>query len=170
MSNNIKLYTVLTYILIPFALFIGFIDTILVLVSILNPSGLLYAFVLACFVIYTFTSFKFFRLGVQREQTLKKNLKDWVKVNAIVSIFLCSLLCLNGLSIVFSSNATLTKYIDEIIAQQPGFPTEITTQTIIKILKGISIFFLIMGTVGLVHIRQTFRYLKQYGYLFEEVI
>ena len=100
MLNSIKLYKVLTYILIPIALFLGFIDTILLMLSLLNPSSLLYVFILACFVIYTFVSFKFYRLGLEREQPLKKNLKDWVKVNAIVSIFLCSLFCLNGLSIL----------------------------------------------------------------------
>ena len=168
MLNSIKLYKVLTYILIPIALFLGFIDTILLMLSLLNPSSLLYVFILACFVIYTFVSFKFYRLGLEREQPLKKNLKDWVKVNAIVSIFLCSLFCLNGLSILLSNNANLNQYIDEIITQQPGFPKEITPTTIINILKGISVAFLIIGSVGLIHIRLSFRFLKQYGYLFEE--
>ena len=167
MLDNLKLYKVLTYILIPIALFLGFIDTILLMVSLLNPTNLLYVFILACFVIYTFVSFKFLRQGVQTEQPLKKNLKDWIKVNAIASIFLCSLFCLNGLSILLSDNATLSKYIDDIITQQPGLSKEISAATILNIFKGISVAFLIIGTVGLLHIRITFRLLKKYGYLFE---
>ena len=167
MLDNLKLYKVLTYILIPIALFLGFIDTILLMVSLLNPANLLYVFILACFVIYIFVSFKFLRQGVQTEQPLKKSLKDWIKVNAIASIFLGSLFCLNGLSILLSDNTTLSKYIDEIITLQPDFPKEISAATILNILKGISVAFLIIGTVGLLHIRMTFRFLKKYGYLFE---
>ena len=164
MLNSVQFYKALTYILIPIALFIGFIDTILLMMSLLNPGSLLYVFILACFVIYTFMSFKFLQQGIQREQILKKNIKDWIKVNAFVSVFLCSI---NGLSILFSSNATLTKYVDDIITQQPNFPAEIPVTTILNILKGISVAFLIFGTVGLFHIRLSFRFLKLYGYLFE---
>ena len=167
MLNSVQLYKALTYLLIPIALFLGFIDTILLMASLLNPSSLLYVFILACFVIYTFVSFKFLRIGLQQEQMLKKNLIDWIKVNAFVSFFLCSLFCLNGLTILFSSNVTLSKYIDEIITQQPGFPTEISAATILNILKGISVAFLIIGIAGLLHIRLTFRFLKQYRSLFE---
>ena len=167
MLDNLKLYKVLTYILIPIALLFGFLDLIMLMISLANPSGLFGVFIIACFVIYTFASFKFLRQGVQTEQILKKSLKDWIKVNAIASIFLCSLFCLNGLSILLSDNATLSKYIDEIITLQPGFPKEISAATILNILKGISVAFLIIGTVGLLHIRITFRLLKKYGYLFE---
>ena len=89
MLNSFTFYKVLTYILIPIALFLGFIDTLLLMAALINPASLIYVFILACFVIYTFVSFKFFRQGVQNEQPLKKNLKDWIKVNAIVSFFLC---------------------------------------------------------------------------------
>lgn len=168
MLNSITFYKALTYILIPIALFLGFIDTILLMAALLNPASLIYVFILACFVIYTFVSFKFFRQGVQNEQPLKKNLKDWIKVNAIVSFFLCCLFCLNGISILLSSNETLLKFVDEIIAQQPNLPKEITSATLLNILKGISVFFLLMGTVGLLHLKLTFSFLKQYSYLFEE--
>ena len=87
MTNNLKLYKVLTYILIPIALFFGFIDVLFLMSALANPGALIFVFIIACLVIYTFTSFKFYRLGVQREQPLTKGLKDWVKVNAIVSIF-----------------------------------------------------------------------------------
>ena len=59
MLDNLKLYKVLTYILIPIALFLGFIDTILLMVSLLNPANLLYVFILACFVIYIFVKKKY---------------------------------------------------------------------------------------------------------------
>ena len=51
MLNSITFYKVLTYILIPIALFLGFIDTILLMAALLNPASLIYVFILACFVI-----------------------------------------------------------------------------------------------------------------------
>ncbi|MEN9696635.1 MAG: hypothetical protein RLZ56_56 [Bacteroidota bacterium] len=167
MSNHLKLYTVLSYILIPIALFFGFLDVLFLLSALTNPSALIFVFVIACLVIYTFSSFKFFRQGVQREQVLKKGLKDWVKVNAFVSVFLCSLFCLNAFSVLGSSNATLLKYIDEFIIQQPGFPKEIKAELILTMLKAVSVLFLVTGAAGLIHIRITLRLVKQYDYLFE---
>jgi hypothetical protein len=167
MSNNLKLYTVLTYILIPIALFFGFLDVLFLMSALANPGALLFVFIIACLVIYTFTSFKFYRQGVQREQSLSKGLKDWIKVNAIVSIFLCSMFCLNAISILGSSNTTLLKYIDEFVMQQPGFPNEITSNLVLTLLKTVSVLFLITGAVGIIHIRITLRLVKQYDYLFE---
>ncbi len=167
MQQNLKLYTVLTYILIPIALFFGFLDVLFLVSAIANPGALIFVFVIACLVIYTFTSFKFYRQAVQREQILSKSFKDWIKVNAFVSVFLCSLFCLNAFSVLSSSNATLLKYIDDYILQQPGFPKEITGNLILSMLKAVSILFLVTGAVGLMHIRITLRLVKQYDYLFE---
>jgi hypothetical protein len=167
MHPNLKLYKVLTYILIPIALFFGFIDILFLMSALANPGALIFVFIIACLVIYTFVSFKFYKLGVQREQPLTKNLKDWIKVNAIVSIFLCSLFCLDAISVLGSSNATLLKYIDEYLLQQPGFPKEVSANFVLSILKIASVILLITGAVGIIHIRITLRLVKQYDYLFE---
>ena len=88
---SVKAYAILTYILIPFALFFGVIDFVLLLSALANPSALIFVFIVACLVIYTFVSLKFLRTGLQKEQIMAKSLKDWIKVNAYVSLFLCSL-------------------------------------------------------------------------------
>jgi hypothetical protein len=167
MANNMKLYKVLTYLLIPIALFFGFIDVLFLMSALANPGALIFVFVIACLVIYTFVSFKFYQQGVQREQVLTKGLKDWIKVNAIVSIFLCSLFCLDAFSVLGSSNATLLKYIDEFLLQQPGFPKEVSASIVLQMLKVASVILLITGAVGIIHIRITLRLVKQYDYLFE---
>jgi hypothetical protein len=163
MLDNLKLYKVLSYILIVIAFIIGFFDVIFLMASLLNPSLLLYVFILACFVIYTFASYKFLKLCIDKNQVVKKNLKDWIKANAIVSLFLCILLCLNALTILFTSNETLIKYINDMVLQQPGLPKEITAAYILKIFKGISFVFLLIGSTGLFHIIFTFRLIKKYN-------
>ena len=72
MSNEMKLYTVLSYCLIPIALFFAFLDIIILATSLANPSALIMVFIVACLVIYTYTSFKFLKTGVEREQIQTK--------------------------------------------------------------------------------------------------
>lgn len=166
MTSNLKLYTFLTYILIPISLFFGFMDVLFLVTSLSNPSTLLIVFILACLVIYTFTSFSFLKKGLEKEQLLTTKLRDWMKVNAFVSLFLCSLFFINAISILISSDATLLRFIDEFIQQQAGLPKEVTTAMILSILKGVSVFLLITGIIGIIHIRTTLRLIKQYDHLF----
>jgi hypothetical protein len=167
MAPQLKLYTVLSYILIPIALFFAFMDIVLLFSSLANPSALIMVFILACLVIYTFASFKFLKAGIEKEIAQTAKLKDWIKVNAYVSFFLCSLFFINAISILISSDVLLLKFIDEFLQSQPGLPKELTSALMLSLLKGVSVFLLITGIVGLIHIRTSLRLLKQYEYLFE---
>ncbi len=167
MAPQLKLYTVLSYILIPIALFFAFLDIALLLSSLANPSSLILIFILACLVIYIFASFKFLKAGIEKEVAQTVKLKDWIKVNAYVSFFLCSLFFINAISILISSDVLLLKFIDEFLQSQPGLPKELTSALMLSLLKGVSVFLLITGIVGLIHIRTSLRLLKQYEYLFE---
>jgi len=135
--------------------------------SLANPSALIIVFILACLVIYTFASFKFLKAGIEKEVAQTVKLKDWIKVNAYVSFFLCSLFFINAISILISSDVLLLKFIDEFLQSQPGIPKELTSALMLSLLKGVSVFLLITGIVGLIHIRTSLRLLKQYEYLFE---
>jgi hypothetical protein len=167
MAPQLKLYTVLSYILIPIALFFAFLDIALLLSSLANASVLIMVFIIACLVIYTFASFKFLKAGIEKEVAQSLKLKDWIKVNAYVSFFLCSLFFINSISVLISSNVVLLKFIDEFLEQQNNMPKEITNTLILSLLKGVSIFLLFTGIVGLMHIRTSLRLVKQYAYLFE---
>ena len=168
LNNNLKLYKVLTYILLPIAYFFGFIDVLFFISALANPATLIFVFVIACLVIYSITSYKFYKQGIINEQILKAKLKDWIKVNAYVSLFVCSLFFLNSISILISSNATLYKFIDDLISQQPNFPKEATPALILSILKVVATFLFISSAVALLHIRITLRLVKDNPHLFEK--
>ena len=167
MAPQLKLYTVLSYILIPIALFFAFLDMALLLSSLANASVLIMVFIIACLVIYTFASFKFLKAGIEKEIAQTAKLKDWIKVNAYVSFFLCSLFFINAISVLISSDIILLKFIDEFLESQPGIPKELTSALMLSLIKGVSVFLLVTGIVGLMHIRTSLRLLKQYAYLFE---
>jgi phosphatidylglycerophosphate synthase len=159
MPASLKLYRILSYILIPIAL--------LLITALANPSVLIFVFAIACLVIYTFASFSFLKRGIEKEQHQSAKLKDWIKVNAYVSLFLCSLFFLNGTSILMSSDAVLMKITEEFMQQQAGLPEGLNVALMLKVIKAASIFLLVTGVVGLMHIRTTLRLVKEYNYLFE---
>jgi hypothetical protein len=66
-----------------------------------------------------------------------------------------------------SSNTVLIKLTEEFMEQQSGLPAGFTTDLMLQIIKGASVFLLFTGVVGLLHIRTTLRLVKQYDYLFE---
>jgi hypothetical protein len=167
MQKNLKLYVVLSYLLIPISLIFAFLDIALLISALANPSTLIMVFIIACLVIYTFVSFKFLKLGIQREQPQSNKLKDWIKLNAYVSLFLCAVFFINSISILVSTNATLQVFIDEFLQQQPTLPTELNSAFILTLLKGLAVFLLVVSSVGLLHIRTTLRLVKEYDYLFE---
>ncbi len=157
-----KLYAVLTYLLIPFALLLGLVDLLSLAFVLLNPSVLIVIFGLTCFVIYTFSSVIFLKQVVQAEQPLTTKSKDWIKVNAIVSIILCFLFCYDSIYALSSNNLELTKILKDNVLNQPEIPKEYTLDFFITMFKTIYVMFLLVGTIGIIQISMTFRLLKQY--------
>ncbi|MEN9512658.1 MAG: hypothetical protein RJB16_418 [Bacteroidota bacterium] len=107
MPASLKLYRILSFILIPLALLFAFIDIAFLMTAFANPSVLIFVFAIACLVMYVFSSFAFLKRGIEKEQHQPAKLKDWIKVNAYVSLFLCSLFFLNGTSVLMSSDMVL---------------------------------------------------------------
>lgn len=167
MPQPSKLYLVLSYILLPIALFFGFMDSILVISALANPSAMILVFAMACIVIYSITSFRFLKLGIEREQIQTTKLKDWIKVNAYVSLLMFSLIFLNAVSILLSNDIILISFIDEFLAQQTGLPQGFNSQFVLKIMRIAAYFLFVIGAVGIVHIRMTLKLVKEYDYLFE---
>ncbi|MCE2844279.1 MAG: hypothetical protein ACOVRE_05210 [Sediminibacterium sp.] len=167
MPASLKFYRVLSFILIPIALLFAFIDVAFLVTAMANPSVLIFVFAIACLVIYTFASFSFLKRGIEKEQHQPAKLKDWIKVNAYVSLFLCSLFFLNGTSVLMSSDMVLMKITEEFMSQQAGLPEGLNIALMLKVIKAASMFLLITGLIGLMHIRTTLRLVKEYNYLFE---
>jgi hypothetical protein len=163
----IQLYKVLSFIIMLIALLLSFIVIAGLLVALANPVLLLNVFILGAVVIYSFTSFSFLQKGLIRKQKVKSRLKDWIKVNAYVSLFLCSLFFLNGTSVLMSSDMVLMKITEEFMSQQAGLPEGLNIALMLKVIKAASMFLLITGLIGLMHIRTTLRLVKEYNYLFE---
>src|SRR3954470_1418467 len=100
MKALLIVYRLLTFILLPIAAILGFLDISLLLLALANPAALLPVFAIACIVIYVFTSFFFLIKGILGGMQCKPSLRDWIRVNAFVSIAFCSLGILEYITLI----------------------------------------------------------------------
>jgi hypothetical protein len=165
--NQLTIFRVLTFVLIPIAAIFGFIDILFILSALANPAFLLFAFILAAFVIYTFSSLKFLTKGIDISRPCKPSLRDWIRVNAYVSTFMGVMFLMNALSIFFTSDITLRQYLSHFLETQPNVPAMLNLELFLTIMKAMAWFMLVISLVLLTHIQLNFRLLKKYRFLFE---
>ncbi len=164
----LTLFRILTFVLLPIAALFAVIDFFMLLTALANPAMLFVVFVMAGFVIYTFASLRFLTKGIDLNKPCKSSLKDWIKVNGYVSIFLGVSFLMNSLTVFFTSEANLRQILNQFLEQQPTVPAMLTPELFIYMMKIAAWFLLFISIALLAHIPINFRMLKQYGYLFEE--
>lgn len=165
--KQLTIFRILTFILLPIAAMFGFMDVLFILSSFANPSLLLVAFILAGFVIYTFASLKFLSKSLDTGRPSPPSLRDWIRVNAFVSLFMGIMFLLNAVSVFFTSDITLRQYLSHFLETQPNVPTMLNLELFLTIMKMVAYFMLFLSVVLLVHIRLNFLLMKKYANLFE---
>lgn len=164
----LTIYRILTFVLLPVAVLFGVIDFVMLFAALANPPLLFVVFVMGAFVIYTFASLRFLTRGIDVNKACKPSLKDWIKVNGYVSVFLGVSFLMNALTVFFSSEASLKQMLDQYLESQSNVPPMLTPALFISMMKIAAYFLLFVSITLLAHIPVNFRLLKQYGYLFEE--
>lgn len=164
----LTIFRILTFVLLPIAALFAVIDFFMLLTALANPAMLFVVFIMAGFVIYTFASLRFLTKGIDLNKPCKAGLKDWIKVNGYVSVFLGVSFLMNSLTVFFTSEANLRQILNQFLETQSNVPAMLTPELFIYMMKIAAWFLLFISVVLLVHIPVNFRMLKQYGYLFEE--
>ncbi|MFY7652939.1 MAG: hypothetical protein ACOVQE_09555 [Chitinophagaceae bacterium] len=160
-----KIYTVLSYLLLPFVILFGIADLLMLPMAFVNIKALLPVFLLACLVMYFFFSFYFLQKGIHGKQTLKPSLKDYIKVNAFVTLVFC---VFNGIQLIQVLMMPTVKalVIEQALQMSAKGMAPYSKEFVLKIFNismvSIAIFFSLM----LVHVIVSFRFLKQYRHLF----
>jgi hypothetical protein len=165
--KQLTIFRILTFTLLPIAAMFGFFDLILLVSALANPAFLLVVFILAAFVIYTFSSLKFLTKGIDLNGPCKPSLRDWIRVNAYVSSFMGIMFLLNALSVFFTSDITLRQYLSQFLENQPNIPPMLNIELFMRIMKMVAYFMLFLSAVLLIHIILNFRIMKQYRHLFD---
>ncbi len=156
---EITFFKVITYLLLPIAFFFGLIASMMLVIALGNLQLLLPVFLLACFTIYVFTSFRFSRTiaaGIPATQKLR----DWMRVNAFVCIFMSVLFIMNAAAILYFSDAKLQEMIQPTIDSMGSLAGGLTAEQMTGRMKSFSVFLMVMSVVLLIHIIINFRLQK----------
>jgi hypothetical protein len=119
-----------------------------------QPSLLLYVFISLAVLIYTNLSAVFARHVMVRKNLLRPKLKDWIKVNAIVTI-LYACITLAMLIWLMMNGTQIQNVID-------NYSKEVPAEMMKNAIHGAIYFFIVCMCLLIIHVIMTFRYLKQY--------
>ena len=159
-------YRILSFVLLPIAALLSIMILLMLFMTLANPAVLLPLFMIACVVIYVIATFVFLQKGIDQNKICKSSLRDWIRVNAIVSIIF-SVLCFTQSIGLLNSPQLLKEQIAQVAIKQPNFPVG-SEAMLAKGIKGTLYFMLIFSGILLIHIIYTFRILKVYKHFFSE--
>ncbi len=157
-------YRIACYFLLFIAGFFAMSLVVYLPVAFTNPVLLLSCFLLACVILYSYTSYRFMSKGMILQQPLKKSLKDLLRVNAYGSLVLGILLLSN--SLVFLQSPEMLE--EQIDAMNASSAMEIDPDIIISFMKKMFIFLTIYSIILILHVFVSLRLIKRYSYLFDD--
>lgn len=160
--TELTIFKVLTYLLLPIGFFFGMVALMTLVFAIANIQLLLPLFLMACFIIYIFTSFRFTQ-RIDGSQPVSGKLRDWMRVNGFVTIFMSILFLMNAAAFLFLPEQKLVEMIQPTIDTMGTLAGGITAEQMVGRLKSFSVFLLVMSITVLVHLVINFRLQKIYA-------
>jgi hypothetical protein len=160
---KLTIYRIMSFLLLPMAILFAIGFLMFLRAAFANPPVFISLFFAASIAIYTFASLNFLIKGIDGKKILGRSSKDWLIVNAIVSI-IYSLIAIFQRFVLSSNPAIVENYAT---ALKNNGDIKTPDVQINQLINGISYFLMIYGIVLFLHIILSFRYIKQYGYLFQ---
>jgi len=163
---KLTIYRIFSFLLLPIAVLFSMGVLTVFRAAFANPLLFIPIFFSASIAIYTFASLNFLIRGIDGKKLLGRTSKDWLIVNALVSI-IYALTAIAQRFLVAIYPEVLKQYADN-MKENAGSESAITSAQILQYLNGVSYFLLIYGMVLFIHIIFSFYYIKKYNYLFKE--
>ncbi|MFY7899298.1 MAG: hypothetical protein ACOVNY_03865 [Chitinophagaceae bacterium] len=161
----IKVYRIITYILLPFAALFSLIALFTLLVALANPQLFLPLFLMICVVLYVFGSFNFLQKAIIKMQECKPFLRDFITVNAIVATVFAASGILQFIQLNMNP-AIMHKTLEQAMAmQQPNAPANVLPM-MHSIMSVTLYIILVLSILLLVHIFLSFRLMKSFKHAF----
>ncbi len=165
--KQLTIFRVLTYILLPIAGVFGLMDIFMLLIALSNIPFLFTVFMIAAFVIYVFASLKFLTKGIDTGRPCKASLRDWIRVNAFVTVFMSVTTLISVGSILMLSDTALHEMALEMKNSIKDAPPLLNPAIFVKAIKTAAWFMGALSLLLLVHITMNFRLMKQHRHLFQ---
>jgi len=162
--KSLKIYQVISYILLPFGAFMGMCALFTLLLTLGNVILLFPVFLMGGTAVYIFASFNFLQNGLLRNQSLKHSFKDWIKVNGIVTLVFTALGITQAI-ILIAMPELLRESFDSMSKMMP-VSQQISPASMAKIQSGTNYALLILFILLTFHLISTFRLIKKYQHIF----
>ncbi|HEX5152026.1 MAG TPA: hypothetical protein VFW07_11300 [Parafilimonas sp.] len=162
---KLTIYRILSFLLVPMAILFAMGVLPFLSAAFANPAMLFPLFLIACIVIYSFASLNFLIKGIDGKRNLRRSSKDWIKVNAIVSIVFALLIMIE--CVVFLMYPEMMQRLVNQTKQIAGSDFRLREADYGNYFRITSYFFLAYAIVLVIHIIMSFQYLKMYNYLFQ---
>ena len=149
------LYRILSLIIniVALLLSVSLVGSVMMLLS--SPQTMLSAFMMVAVILYTWFSFRFRREVLQQQKTVKHSLRDWVRVNGIVTLIFCIISIITITPLL----AHPQPFVDAIKNMGVTMPTETV--------KNFCYSMLVYAVILLIHILWTFALLKKHKEFFQ---
>jgi hypothetical protein len=157
----LTVYRIISYLLIVVAGFIALAVITMLGVAFSNPAALLSVFLAGGVVLYSFASFQFLTKGITKGQTMKPGRKDFIKVNAYVTLFFGVMNLIQAITLII-----YPVDLKEVANQFTQIPTGGSGFSLEQMMKAILWFLLIYALALIVHVQLTFRLLRIYAAVF----
>ncbi len=166
--TGIKIYRILTFILLPIEVLMGLLALLMLVMSLGNIGALLPVFMISCTVIYIFSSFRFLNSGIEQQKPLKASLKQWIKVNGYVSTAFAMMMILQLTTLLFRPEI-LEEMFTQVMAMQSKMKGQkVPPQFFKNVITGMIYGMLTYALILLVHTIMSFRFVQHYQHLFDE--
>ncbi len=155
----------LSFLLLPVAALFGILCLLSLITALGNPTLLISVFLNACLVIYIIASFMFFTKGIDNNQPCKPVLRDWIRINGIISLVFYLLVTFMFVAIKMQPSL-LNDAMNQMEAQG-GTPPGVSMEELKSATINAVTYFLILSIAIVVHAIITFHLLRVYKSLFE---
>lgn len=163
--QNLTIYRIFTYLLLAVGVVMAFLFVTLIMATLVNPVLLLPLFVLACVLIYTYSSWRFLTKGIDAHQYCKPSLRDLIRVNGYGASFFASLTVIQCLTLIMKPEL-LENVMEQALALQKTSVTGMEDM-MHKMMHYMLRFMLVYGIILILHIFMTFRLLRQHADAFD---
>ena len=162
---KLRLYRIFSFLLLPVALLFAISVLFFISAVFANPTMLLPLLIIACVTIYSFAALNFLIKGIDGKNYLGRSSKDWLKVNAIVSIVFSLLMISQCLLFIIRPEMLHEAAVQA--KQNGGDELKVTPEVFENYLRVTSYFFLVYAIVLFIHTLLSLQFVRAYDFLFQ---
>ncbi len=164
--NELSAYKTISYILLIIGGLFGFMCIFMLIMALANPSIILPVTIMLAVVAYIFLSFTFLNKGISKLKKLNPSLRSWIKTTSYFTLFFSVNILISGIVYLYNP-VTFSALMEQSFVTQKDMP-KVTPEFINDVFKGSLYFMIFFATTLLIHVFETFKFLKLYASLFSK--